>query len=256
MIRFHRPVLAASLVACLVPIQAFSASVRYRNDRWGFCFKYPAGWLPYEGVDKAGVRLTRGGGAISVGALPNHESDSGEPMTLDELTSGDLQDFGVAMTPAPKDVKVISRRKTTFLDLPAMRTEVTYTQGGAAKVEETIYVIKDNAVYDFTVRCPVQNRACPRMLSATYLQDLCGGAPRGRPLLGDQLDGTAHGPAHHAWHWPVPARTIRSRFMYTSSGRDARPSFGSIRCDWQAVTGSLPSSSSEWSGWYKSMQRR
>jgi hypothetical protein len=112
-------------------------------------------------VNKAGVLLSsKGNATISVGALPNQQSDS-EPdraMTLDELVSSDLQGINIGMTPAPENVKVIRKQETMFLNVPAVKTEVTYTQGGVEKVEETIYVIRSGAVYQFQLRCPVRDR--------------------------------------------------------------------------------------------------
>jgi hypothetical protein len=149
----------------LSAVAASSHFSKYVNERWGFCIAYPSKWLPYEGLNKAGVSLTYPGDDYSadniiIGALPNMESPSNpdKQMTLEEDAASALESIGDASGEAPSNVRVVSKEKIIFSGQQAIRVQVTYTQKGVSRVEETIFVIKDKALYAFELKCSLRNR--------------------------------------------------------------------------------------------------
>ena len=88
---------------------------------------------------------------IIIGALPNMESPSNpdKQMTLEEDAASALESIGDASGEAPSNVRVVSKEKIIFSGQQAIRVQVTYTQKGVSRVEETIFVIKDKALYAF-----------------------------------------------------------------------------------------------------------
>jgi hypothetical protein len=141
------------------------AQTRYHNERWGFCIAYPSILLPYEGVNKAGVSLTypsdrHGRNPITVGALPNMESSSepGRQMTLEENADSDFASIGDGEVPPLRNVRVVSKKEILLAGIPALRMQVTYTRQGVERMEDTIYAIKDHAVYSLELKCRLRDR--------------------------------------------------------------------------------------------------
>jgi hypothetical protein len=142
------------------------ASTKYKSKRWGFCIAYPSRLLPYEGVNKAGVSLIapedhHGSNPITIGALPNMESpsDPGRQMTIEEDAASDLDSIGDGSPLPPTRIRVMSKKEIVLSGVKALRMRVTYTQHGVARMEDTVYVIRDNALYTLELRCGLGERA-------------------------------------------------------------------------------------------------
>ncbi|HEV2349796.1 MAG TPA: hypothetical protein VG028_08135 [Terriglobia bacterium] len=134
----------------------------YRNERWGFCVAYPSGWSLLEGFDGAGMSATppqqtgvTKGTRISAGALPNQllGMTSGPPRTLEQNFEIDLRAHRES---GDRDVQVLLERRISFSGLLALTTAMRWTDPtrGLRWFEETLWIMKKEAVYTVELRCP------------------------------------------------------------------------------------------------------
>lgn len=156
--RHHPRVLTVIALTALICSIGFADQSRksYHNDRWGFCIAYPSAWPADEdeGSNGAGLRLTRGDVAISVGALPLSPDASGRQISLSGLVDREERTFGADFLPiSVRNVRVVTKRSVVIAGIPGLRTETRYTAKGIAYVQEAVDVIKDDLAYRFQLRC-------------------------------------------------------------------------------------------------------
>jgi hypothetical protein len=134
----------------------------YRNQRWGFCIGYPAGWMLREGFDGAGMSAspqpeggTLGKSVVSAGASANQLVDltSGPPRTLEQNFEIDLDGLRESH---PEHLEVLEERRAKFSDLPALVTVTRWIEptNDITWVEETLWILKNQVIYAVELKCP------------------------------------------------------------------------------------------------------
>lgn len=169
--------LFAGLVLVLIlrtcAMSAAEGETAYRNERWGFCISYPSGWSADEATNKAGIEVNappslHPRATITVGALPNQPKtlddpaapDTGDWMSLDDVVRRQLDALRAYLPePAGKSVRLIRRQRTEFGGVPAISTEVAYVEGRTEKLDETLWFIKEHAVYSLVLKCDRASRS-------------------------------------------------------------------------------------------------
>lgn len=131
----------------------------YKNDRWGFQIEYPASWEHDEGIDHAGIAVWLGGDrlkdeqpTIEVGGRSNQPSwgnVENREQVLSEVFSGRPD---VVMKIGKSEV--LSKKKASFADSPAIFATIAYRAGGRAWIAKTIdFISGDDVVYHLELRC-------------------------------------------------------------------------------------------------------
>ena len=145
---------------CVFPLfgQSKVPMVTYLNKRWGFCVSYPEDWSKQEGLNMAGIRISRPSvqpaAFISFGALPDQPrglitGDIGDdvPMTLAENSQAYLQQSRVL-----EAVEVLENRPTHLLGNQAISTLIKYSQHDGTWMEKTIWLLRAGALYTFSLK--------------------------------------------------------------------------------------------------------
>lgn len=140
-------------------------AVQYRNERWGFCLSYPSSWSTDEGVNKSGIAIytpellpTRA--MITVGALPNQPAgiDSDKPMDLEQNVKTYVHSLQIHPMEPITHVRLVREGRLQFLGVSAISTEISYDQADSPWIEQTVWVLRNEAVYTLQLKCLSRDR--------------------------------------------------------------------------------------------------
>jgi hypothetical protein len=140
-------------------------AVRYRNERWGFCLSYPTAWSTDEGVNRSGIAIytpesSPARAIITVGALPNQPAgmDSDKPMGLEQNVKTYVHSLQTHPVDPITHVHLVREGPLRFQGVSAIRTEISYDEGGSAWVEQTVWFLRNDAVYTLQLKCLSRDR--------------------------------------------------------------------------------------------------